>query len=141
MLVRVAPSRPIRTQGAQKSTGCIASFRSFGQSWRERHKITYFRTVNAAIEKEAAFKKMDQINGDNIGVVATHIAAELGKFVEVNHLPPNEVVIGSMRASIAFWMGSMQDGKRTEGLDILRQAANEEVDNMMRAISNGLLPP
>lgn len=77
---------------------------------------------------------------DDIGVVATHVAAELSKFAEVKHFIPHEIVIGGMRATIAFWLGCVQDGKRTEALEHLRQAANKEVDNMMRAISNGIFP-
>lgn len=77
---------------------------------------------------------------DNIGVVATHIAAELGKFVEANQFRAEGVAIGGLRGAIAFFLGCTQDGRRTEGLEMMRQAANMEIDNLVRAIASGLLP-
>jgi CheY-specific phosphatase CheX len=77
---------------------------------------------------------------ENINKVATDMAATLGKFVNDDQISPPEIVVGAVRASIVFWMGCIQDGARVDALDALRQGMNEEIDNMVRGIANGLVP-
>ncbi len=77
---------------------------------------------------------------DNIATVATQIADQLGRFVNEEQISPPEVVVGATRAAIAFWMGCIQDGARVDALNSLRQGFNEELDNMIRGISNGMVP-
>jgi hypothetical protein len=77
---------------------------------------------------------------DNIGTVATHIAAELGKFVENDQINPGEVAIGGLRGAVVFFMACAQEGKRTEAIEVMRQAVNEEFDNLVRGIANGMVP-
>lgn len=77
---------------------------------------------------------------DNISDIATKIAAILGECVNTDQISPPEVVVGATRASIAFWMGCVQDGARVDALNVLRQGFNEEIDNMIRGISNGMVP-
>jgi hypothetical protein len=77
---------------------------------------------------------------DNIADIATKIAATLGQMVNEDQISPPEVVVGASRATIAFWMGCFEDGGRVEALNVLRQAFNEEIDNMLRGISNGMVP-
>ena len=77
---------------------------------------------------------------DHISEVATQIAQALGEFVNVNQISPPEVIVGASRGNIAFWMGCVQDGARTEALNMLRQGLNEEIDSMIRGIANGMVP-
>ena len=77
---------------------------------------------------------------DNIKSVAETLADQLGRFVNEDQISPPEVVVGASRAAIAFWMGCFEDGGRVEALNILRQAFNEEIDHMVRGISNGMVP-
>jgi hypothetical protein len=77
---------------------------------------------------------------DNIANIATKIADNLGRFVNEDQISPPEVVVGATRAAIAFWMGCVQEGSRVDALNTLRQGFNEEIDNMVRGISNGMVP-
>jgi hypothetical protein len=77
---------------------------------------------------------------DNIADIANKIAAILGQMVNDDQISPPEVVVGATRAAIAFWMGCVQDGARIDALNTLRQGFNEEIDNMIRGISNGMVP-
>jgi hypothetical protein len=77
---------------------------------------------------------------DNIADIANKIADILGQMVNDAQISPPEVVVGATRAAIAFWMGCVQDGARIEALNTLRQGFNEEIDNMIRGISNGMVP-
>lgn len=72
--------------------------------------------------------------------VATQVAARMGDMVNEDQISPAEVMIGASRAVVAFWMGCVQDGARMEALGILRQSFNEEIDNMVRGIANGMVP-
>lgn len=75
-----------------------------------------------------------------ISEVATKIAAQLGAMVIEDQTSPPEVIVGATRGAIAFWMGCIEDGKRIEALDAMRQVVNEEIDNMVRGIANGMVP-
>jgi len=77
---------------------------------------------------------------DNISEVANQIASSLGAMVNDDQISPPEVVVGAARGAIAFWMGCVQDGSRVQSLDTLRQVLNEEIDNMVRGIANGMVP-
>lgn len=77
---------------------------------------------------------------DNIANVAATIADNLGRFVNEEQISPPEVVVGATRAAIAFWMGCVQDGARVDALNTLKQGFNEEIENMIRGISNGMVP-
>jgi hypothetical protein len=77
---------------------------------------------------------------DNIADIATKIADILGGMVNEDQISPPEVVVGATRAAIAFWMGCVQEGSRVDALNTLRQGFNEEIDNMIRGISNGMVP-
>ena len=77
---------------------------------------------------------------DNIADIANEIASILGQMVNDDQISPPEVVVGATRAAIAFWMGCVQDGARIDALNTLRQGFNEEIDNMIRGISNGMVP-
>lgn len=75
-----------------------------------------------------------------ISDVATQLAQRLGQMVNEEQIDPVTVMMGSTRATIAFWMGCMEDGARVDALGILRQSMNEEIDNMVRGIANGMVP-
>jgi hypothetical protein len=77
---------------------------------------------------------------DKIQDVAVIISTALGKMVNDDQISPPEVIVGAMRGCITFWMGCVQDGARTEALGILRQGTNEEIDNLIRGIANGMVP-
>lgn len=77
---------------------------------------------------------------DNIKDVAGAVADILGGMVNEDQISPPEVVVGATRAAIAFWMGCVQEGSRIDALNTLRQGFNEEIDNMIRGISNGMVP-
>lgn len=77
---------------------------------------------------------------NNIAEVATQIASTLGDMVNEDQINPADVVIGATRGTIAFWMGCVQDGSRVEALNALRQGLNEEIDNMIRGMANGMVP-
>ena len=77
---------------------------------------------------------------DDTKDVAEAIATYLGQMVNEDQISPPEVVVGATRAAIAFWMGCVQEGSRIDALDTLRQGFNEEIDNMIWGISNGMVP-
>jgi hypothetical protein len=76
---------------------------------------------------------------DKIREVAISVSTDLGKMVTDDQISPTEVVIGAARGAIVFWMGCTVEGARIEGLNILRQVISEEIDNMVRGISNGMI--
>jgi hypothetical protein len=76
---------------------------------------------------------------DHIQEIATATAADLGNHVTDGGVNPVEVAIGGIRGSIAFWLGCTKEGQRVESLNVIRQIANEEVDNLIRGIANGML--
>lgn len=82
----------------------------------------------------------DENKFDNIQIIATQTATDLGNFVEWSQISPAEVVIGGLRGSVVFFMGCTQDGSRTDALNMLRQIVNEEIDNLIRGIANGMVP-
>lgn len=94
--------------------------------------------VNAATEKDAAFRGMEM--EENIHNIAEKISAQLGEMVNADQISPPEVVLGAMRGAIAFWIACIQDGARTDALSALRQGLNDEIDNMVRGIANGMVP-
>lgn len=77
---------------------------------------------------------------NHINEVAILISGTLGKMVNEDQISPPEVVVGAARGAIAFWMGCVQEGSRVQSLDTLRQVLNEEIDNMVRGIANGMVP-
>lgn len=77
---------------------------------------------------------------DHIDAVARQIATTLGKMVNDDQISPPEVVVGSVRGAVAFWMGCVREGTRTDAMVSLRQALNEEIDNIVRGIANGMVP-
>ena len=77
---------------------------------------------------------------NNVAEVATQIASQLGEMVNEDQVSPPEVVIGATRGAIAFWMGCVEDGSRVDALNTLRQGVNEEIDNLIRGIANGMVP-
>ncbi len=77
---------------------------------------------------------------NNVAEVATQIASQLGQMVNEDQISPPEVVIGATRGAIAFWMGCVEDGSRVDALNTLRQGLNEEIDNLIRGIANGMVP-
>jgi hypothetical protein len=77
---------------------------------------------------------------NNVAEVATQIASQLGEMVNEDQISPPEVVIGATRGAIAFWMGCVEDGSRVDALNTLRQGVNEEIDNLIRGIANGMVP-
>jgi hypothetical protein len=76
---------------------------------------------------------------DHIQETAVAIAAELGARVTDGGISPVEAAIGGVRGSIAFWLGCTNEGQRVESLNIMRQIANDEIDNLIRGIANGML--
>ena len=77
---------------------------------------------------------------DNIKDVAIRVADTLGAMVNDEQIAPPDVLLGCFQGSIAFWLGCVQDGMRADALNVLRQAVNEEIDNMARGIANGMIP-
>ena len=77
---------------------------------------------------------------NDIAEVATQIASTLGGMVNEDQISPPDVVIGATRGAIAFWMGCVEDGSRIDALNTLRQSVNEEIDNLIRGIANGMVP-
>jgi hypothetical protein len=77
---------------------------------------------------------------NDIAEVATQIASQLGEMVNEDQISPPDVVIGATRGAIAFWMGCVEDGSRIDALNTLRQSVNEEIDNLIRGIANGMVP-
>ena len=77
---------------------------------------------------------------DKVHEVATQIANVLGHMVNDDQISPPEVVLGASRGMIAFWMGCMQDGARADGMALLKQGLNEEIDSITRGMANGMVP-
>jgi hypothetical protein len=77
---------------------------------------------------------------NNVAEIAAQIASTLGQMVNDDQISPPEVVIGATRGAIAFWMGCVEDGSRVDALNTLRQGVNEEIDNLIRGIANGMVP-
>jgi hypothetical protein len=76
---------------------------------------------------------------DHIQEIATATASDLGDYVVNGGVNPVEVAIGGVRGSIVFWLGCTQEGQRVESLNLMRQIVNEEIDNLIRGIANGML--
>ena len=77
---------------------------------------------------------------DNIKDVAIRVADTLGAMVNDEQIAPPDILVGALQGAIAFWLGCVQDGMRADALNVLRQAVNEEIDNMARGIANGMIP-
>ena len=77
---------------------------------------------------------------DNIKDVAETIATYLGQMVNEDQISPPDVLLGGMRACIAFWGGCVPDGMRIEAMGVLKLAMNEEIDSMVRGMTNGMVP-
>ena len=77
---------------------------------------------------------------DNIKDVAETIATYLGQMVNEDQIAPPDVLIGGIRACIAFWGGCVPEGNRVEAMGVLKQVFTEELDYMIRGISNGMVP-
>ncbi len=76
---------------------------------------------------------------DHIQEIAVATAADLGDHVTNGGVNPVEVAIGGIRGSVAFWLGCTVEGSRVESLNVIRQIANEEIDNLIRGIANGMI--
>ena len=76
---------------------------------------------------------------DNIQNVAIATSRNLADLVTEEQIAPTEVVIGAVRGIVVFWMGCTVEGSRTEGLKVLQQVSNEEIENMIRGIANGMV--
>ena len=72
--------------------------------------------------------------------VALRVADTLGAMVNDEQIAPPEVLLSAIRGTMAFWLSCVQDGARADGLTVLRQAVNEEIDHMLRGIANGMVP-
>ncbi len=77
---------------------------------------------------------------NNINEVALRVADTLGAMVNDEQIAPPEVLLASIQGVVAFWLSCVQDGARVDGLNVLRQAMNEEIDHMARGIANGMVP-
>lgn len=77
---------------------------------------------------------------EGIRQVALSVSTDLGAMVNDDQMQPFHVMMGASRAAIIFWMGCVEDGKRVEALEAMRQFFNEEINNMIRGISNGMVP-
>ena len=77
---------------------------------------------------------------DNVKDVAETIATYLGQMVNDDQISPPDVLLGGLRACIAFWGGCVPDGKRIEAMGVLKLALNEEIDSMVRGMTNGMVP-
>ena len=77
---------------------------------------------------------------DNIKDVAIRVADTLGAMVNAEQIAPPEVLLAAIQGTVAFWLSCVQDGARADGLTVLRQAVNEEIDHMLRGIANGMVP-
>ena len=72
--------------------------------------------------------------------VAMRVADTLGAMVNDEQIAPPEVLLAAIQGTVAFWLSCVQDGARADGLTVLRQAVNEEIDHMLRGIANGMVP-
>lgn len=77
---------------------------------------------------------------DIIATVARTTAHNLCDIISDGSATPPEAVIGGLRGAIVFWMSCVEDGKRHEALEIIKQMANEEIDGLIRGIANGMVP-
>ena len=77
---------------------------------------------------------------DNIKDFAIRVADTLGAMVIDEQIAPPEVLLAAIQGTVAFWLSCVQDGARADGLTVLRQAVNEEIDHMLRGIANGMVP-
>jgi hypothetical protein len=77
---------------------------------------------------------------DDTKDVAEAIATYLGQMVNEDQISPPDVLVGGIRACIAFWGGCVPEGKRIEAMGILRQVITEELDSMVRGMANGMVP-
>jgi hypothetical protein len=77
---------------------------------------------------------------DDVKMIAETLATYMGQMVNEDQMSPPDVLLGGLRASIAFWGGCVPEGKRVEALGILKQAMNEEVDHLIRGMANGMVP-
>lgn len=77
---------------------------------------------------------------DDTKMVAETLATYMGRMVNEDQLAPPDVLMGGMRACIAFWGGCVTDGNRIEAMNVLKQALNEEMDHMIRGMANGMVP-
>lgn len=77
---------------------------------------------------------------DTIRKVAVETSDRLGDTLSEGGVTPQDLVIGSLRGTVVFWMGCTQDQHRAEALGILRDAFNEEIAHLIRGISNGQVP-
>lgn len=77
---------------------------------------------------------------NDIKMVAETLATYMGQMVNEDQLAPPDVLMGGIRACIAFWGGCVPDGNRIEAMGVLKQALNEELDHMVRGMANGLVP-
>jgi hypothetical protein len=80
------------------------------------------------------------MTSDDIKGVAETLATYMGQMVNEDQISPPDVLLGGLRACIAFWGGCVPDGKRIEAMGILQQAVNEEINNMVRGMANGMVP-
>ena len=77
---------------------------------------------------------------NDIKMVAETLATYMGQMVNEDQLAPPDVLLGGLRACIAFWGGCVPEGKRIEGMGILQQVVNEEIGSMIRGMANGMVP-
>lgn len=77
---------------------------------------------------------------NDIKMVAETLATYMGQMVNEDQLAPPDVLMGGIRACIAFWGGCVPAGNRIEAMGVLKQALNEELDHMVRGMANGLVP-
>ena len=77
---------------------------------------------------------------NDIKMVAETLATYMGQMVNEDQLAPPDVLMGGIRACIAFWGGCVPEGNRVEAMGVLRQALNEELDHMVRGMANGMVP-
>jgi hypothetical protein len=77
---------------------------------------------------------------DDIKNVAETLATYMGQMVNEDQLAPPDVLMGGIRACIAFWGGCVPDGNRIDAMRVLKMVMNEEIDSMVRGMANGMVP-
>jgi hypothetical protein len=77
---------------------------------------------------------------DDVKMIAETLATYMGQMVNEDQMSPPDVLLGGLRATVAFWAGCVPEGKRVEALGVLKQAMNEEVDYLVRGMANGMVP-
>ena len=80
------------------------------------------------------------MTSDDIKMVAETLATYMGQMVNEDQLAPPDVLMGGIRACIAFWGGCVPEGNRIEAMGVLKQALNEEIDHLTRGMANGMVP-